>query len=299
MTTKPVGTHGWVIALAVSLLLFAYAFAQMLFLAPVISIEWYSVFSEGVVLLLVLGGLFRLHDLVVEPHIYRPLITGFSILLLSLVTDFLDEFLNQPAIITTLFEDFAEIAGFFFIIFGLWRWHDFNNRITEALKQAANTDSLTTALNRRGFELRLDEEVARASRYDYPLALISFDLDEFKAINDRHGHAHGDKVLRNTVRVIKNAIRNVDILARTGGEEFCILMPQTTLEQAGEVAEALRQELSTAHWGDDVYVTASFGVCLYEPGESHDALLQRVDTALYQAKREGRNRVYVSGAGSA
>ena len=161
-------------------------------------------------------------------------------------------------------------------------------------------DPLTGLLNRRGFEERLAEEMARASRYAHPLALAMLDIDHFKAINDTYGHDGGDAVLRTLGHLLASTLRDNDFPARVGGEEFVVLLVETPLAAATETAERLRARIQAMEvpWkGDRIPVTASFGVsavpdCVPEPA----ALIKSADEALYASKHGGRNRVTVAAA---
>jgi diguanylate cyclase (GGDEF)-like protein len=136
-------------------------------------------------------------------------------------------------------------------------------------------------------------EVARAARLESPLTLVLFDLDHFKQINDRFGHQGGDTVLRSTAAVIRGRVRETDISARVGGEEFAVLLPGTDLSGGQSLAENLRRDISRLVEvpGRDWRVTASFGVAEFVTGEVADTLIASADRALYQAKEKGRDRV--------
>ena len=157
------------------------------------------------------------------------------------------------------------------------------------------TDELTGLPNRRAFMQRLQDEVARAHRYGTPLALAIIDIDRFKPINDRYGHAAGDAVLREYARHVLSAFRHHDLVARYGGEEFAVLFPGTT--PAG-VRRALEKARARVH-GHTVEVggqrlplpTFSAGVAMLHPEENGQDLIRRADQALYQAKRAGRDRI--------
>lgn len=158
----------------------------------------------------------------------------------------------------------------------------------------AQMDTLTGVANREAYRLRLDYEFARWQRYQTPLSLIVGDIDHFKRINDRFGHSTGDKVLRAVARILQANMRKTDLLARYGGEEFVILMPETSLEQAAQAAEKLRQavEARPFHAGEErIAMSLSFGVAEFNGGDDTDAVFNRADQALYQAKGSGRNRV--------
>jgi diguanylate cyclase (GGDEF)-like protein len=163
---------------------------------------------------------------------------------------------------------------------------------TLELEKIANLDPLTQIYNRRKFSEKLNKELQRARRYEHALTLIMFDLDYFKAINDQYGHAQGDNVLQSVAQCLKDNLRNVDLYARWGGEEFIVLLPHIPPNEANLVAEKLRLAISKLVFDQDIKVTASFGIsCLQETDEDSLPLIKRADDALYQAKRDGRNRV--------
>ncbi|TFH43162.1 MAG: sensor domain-containing diguanylate cyclase [Chrysiogenales bacterium] len=161
----------------------------------------------------------------------------------------------------------------------------------EELRKLAVTDPLTGAFNRRHFMEELLREMGRSNRYAFPFSLIMLDIDHFKAVNDRFGHEMGDRVLEGLVELIRKRLRVSDILARWGGEEFLIMLVNTTLRQAVQLTEALLEGLRTRPFPDVGLLTASFGVTQYRDDESVDALLNRVDDLMYQAKRKGRARM--------
>jgi len=153
---------------------------------------------------------------------------------------------------------------------------------------------LTGLPNRRHFDERLAEEVARAQRHHHPLSLVLADLDHFKGINDSHGHAIGDEVLRHVAALIRRHCRAADIIARYGGEEFALLMPETPLEGAARLAEDLRVALERHAWDavqPGLQVTMSFGVAQVVRVAEPAVLVGYADDLLYLAKRNGRNRV--------
>ncbi|NGZ86585.1 GGDEF domain-containing protein [Duganella aceris] len=164
------------------------------------------------------------------------------------------------------------------------------------LEELATTDELTGLHNRRSLLHRLKFETARAKRFRSPLSAVMIDLDHFKQINDDHGHAVGDQVLANVGRLLRESVRVIDIPGRYGGEELCVILPNTPLEGACKFAETLRAKLEAQlHYAGPrlLPVTASFGVGSFDHMEIADAesLLRQADTALYRAKHAGRNRV--------
>jgi two-component system cell cycle response regulator len=190
----------------------------------------------------------------------------------------------------------AELQARLAVHLKLKRVTDELRRQREQLEQLTRQDVLTGLANRRGLDELLSREVGRSKRYSCPMSVVMIDLDRFKEINDTYGHQAGDHVLREVAEIVRRAVRTQDIVARYGGEELAILMPETAMEQAAMVAERLRVDLSNAviRWRDhELRVTASFGVVgtptmpTQEPAE----LVRLADRALYRAKALGRNRV--------
>lgn len=170
-------------------------------------------------------------------------------------------------------------------------------RLVKRFRSLAEQDHLTGCLNRASVEERLGFERERMLRTSEPVACVFFDLDHFKAINDRFGHEVGDDALRHVVSVIQGRLRAVDALGRFGGEEFMAVMPGTHLHGAREAANRMRQALenSPLRTGNtSIPLTASFGAAVLGPHESQASVLRRADAAMYQAKRNGRNRVEIS-----
>jgi diguanylate cyclase (GGDEF)-like protein len=165
------------------------------------------------------------------------------------------------------------------------------------LEGLAATDPLTGLYNRRQFERVVRAELSRFQRYFRPLSLLMLDIDHFKAVNDRFGHAVGDQVLATIGDACRSIKRGSDIAARIGGEEFALLLPETDDEAARVFAERLRQEISECApilQGEKLTLTASIGIAMATPSTtSLNALLQWADEALYEAKRTGRNKVCV------
>ena len=162
------------------------------------------------------------------------------------------------------------------------------DRVRTELEHMATHDGLTGTLNRRAILDRCEDEHERSLRYGQPFALMMVDLDHFKAVNDTHGHQHGDRVLVHFAECARAALRRADRLGRYGGEEFLALLPGTTLEAAQPVAARIHAALQAGHPLD---CQLSIGATAWRgPGDSLDAMLARADAALYQAKAQGRNQ---------
>jgi diguanylate cyclase (GGDEF)-like protein len=167
-----------------------------------------------------------------------------------------------------------------------------NARLLMEIEQLAKVDALTGLANRRVFESILSREVARAHRTSRDLSLVLFDVDRFKAVNDTRGHQAGDHVLRQVASALRGAARDVDLVARQGGEEFAAILPDCSCHQAIEVAERMRAAIAAI---PEIGVTVSGGVATL-PGDAIDAeqLVAAADKALYRAKRAGRDRISAS-----
>jgi diguanylate cyclase (GGDEF)-like protein len=165
-----------------------------------------------------------------------------------------------------------------------------------AMQRLASEDGLTGLMNRRALLEALQREVERCKRRGSALSVVMMDLDHFKDVNDRHGHAMGDAVLRGVSTTLRSGIRAVDIAGRYGGEEMCLVLPDTDAAGAATVAESLRAAIAAQPYEDgqqSVNVTASFGVASFAKDgyDNVDKLLRAADEALYRAKTTGRNRV--------
>ncbi len=178
-----------------------------------------------------------------------------------------------------------------------------NAALIDELENLATTDSLTRLYNRRYFMERAEAEFERSLRYKRELSVFLMDADHFKAINDGHGHETGDKALRLLGMACRQSLRHLDIVGRYGGEEFVVLLPETSAALAHEAAERLRRavaELQVPSESGDVRMTVSIGVATADAStESVAALINAADRALYEAKRSGRNRVAAAGNGRA
>lgn len=172
---------------------------------------------------------------------------------------------------------------------------------TEELKRISITDPLTGLLNRRYFQERISEEIERSRRHHLPLSLIMLDVDDFKSVNDTLGHLVGDEVLKIAARCLRNCIRTIDVASRYGGEEFTVILPQTTKADAQTIAERIcaeiyRLDLPFTKADQKLVLSVSLGLATYpEDAESLEDLIRNADIALFAAKSQGKNRVIVYG----
>lgn len=167
-------------------------------------------------------------------------------------------------------------------------------RDNEILMQSVR-DPLTKIFNRRKFNDELSKEVKRSARYNRTLSVVMFDIDDFKKVNDEYGHQTGDNALVKIAAIVAERLRKTDVFARYGGEEFIILMPETDIVRAAEVAEYLRESIMRhSIEGVNHAITCSFGIAEYLHGEDLEDIIRQADRALYAAKKKGKNRVEIS-----
>ena len=215
----------------------------------------------------------------------RVLLWGLAVLLICLVSDTADELglVSVP--------NYFPVLGF--IVFFLLATHAVNRHLAKE-ESSARTDPLTGLLNRRGFLELSRLVVSIAERSAGSFSIIMIDLDHFKRVNDKFGHAIGDRVLQEIATILLRGVREQDILARWGGEEVIILLPDTGVNGAKALGEKIRasvEKLETCHGEARICVTLSLGISQYHRGEPLTDTVQRADNALYQAKSSGRNRV--------
>ena len=165
----------------------------------------------------------------------------------------------------------------------------------DKIKQVSDTDELTGLYNMRAFSAMLQRSFKQAVRYGHPLSVVMIDSDNLKQVNDAHGHEAGNRLLQHLVRCIREQLRGSDVMARFGGDEFILLLPETNNKGALEMSERIRKSVELSRFSvreGDTNVTASLGVASYpEDGGNLDVILEKADKAMYRAKQKGRNRV--------
>ncbi len=159
------------------------------------------------------------------------------------------------------------------------------------LKRACEIDALTGIYAKSKFNAELNQWIELAQRYQHPLSLVLFDVDDFKTINDQYGHLTGDRVLASLAAVVQSSVRQSDIFARWGGDEFAILLPYADKMQAYELAERVRTTIAAYHFDQVNHISCSFGVATYEENDDSTSLMSRADSKLLQAKSSGKNLV--------
>lgn len=225
------------------------------------------------------------------------LITLLAILLSNLLTcgismlrGSVQEYLDYGMVTATLVSTIGVPLFSYFVLFLLFELE----KTRKQLEKLSQTDELTGIFNRRHFYALGDAEVAKAHRYRLPLSMLLIDLDHFKRINDRYGHDIGDIALMEVVALCRSTLREADIMARLGGEEFGVLLPMTSGPNAEIVAEKLRHFIASHRIffdGDHFHTTISIGVASLKDTDNLSTLIKQADRNLYAAKNHGRNRV--------
>lgn len=215
-------------------------------------------------------------------------------------------FLGVGFIITTAFRpeyiatsEFAAVGVYFTLVIlvssissyriNVYKRMQFVNN--KELKRLSETDTLTGIYIRRKFDQEANKWMELANRYNHPLSLVLFDIDNLKRINDEYGHLTGDRVLTTLAGIVKAVLRSSDIFARWGGDEFAILLPHTHKSQAHELAERIRDIVASHYFTQVGYISCSFGVAAFHKDDDITSFISRVDKRLYEAKKTGRNLV--------
>lgn len=234
---------------------------------------------------------------------YLALVVTFTVLGMSLFEFtklFARPYINswEALLLTILFS--ATLSGFA-TYFALHRFTRLNQQLTREIETrkklereliiAATVDKLTQIYNRRKLEEIIQAEIERTKRYNTPLSLIMLDIDNFKQVNDTHGHQVGDSILKSVAGILKTNIRTSDSAGRWGGEEFMIVVPATALDNARGLAEKIRHIIASHRFDHACTITVSLGLAQMFLGDGFDSFINRADDALYRAKNRGKNRV--------
>lgn len=268
---------------------------HQLYLERTASTDWYSFVSEGAIALALVFIIGFLQTLRHQPKVFQTLYTGFFLLFYAILTDTLDELYKQPLFITAVCEDLFKVLGYVLIACGIKFWSDSQNLHAQQMYKLATTDELTQISTRRHFLQLAEREFERHRRNGLGMAVIMFDLDHFKQVNDCFGHSGGDEALKQFSATMRRSIRQNDILARWGGEEFIAVLVDSDTGTTKQIAERIKrttEQLSIPYKQQMIQITTSAGVAtLQNDDENIKQLIDRADQLLYRAKQTGRNRV--------
>jgi len=257
-------------------------------------VNYFDVSIYGSISLIMLISLFIVQKIIDIKEVYYYLLAGFTFVYISLMTGTIEKiYVHHASNIATL-EDLFRLVGFGFVIIAIIKWIKHDEEIKVKLLELASIDDLTGVMNRRVFDIEFKRDFANAKRYNKALSLVTIDIDNFKAVNDKHGHFFGDLVLKMFAKEVTSLLREGDVFSRWGGDEFCIILPETSGVNAMKVAEKIRFAVKNVHVKTDkspIYFTVSLGVTEYKT-EDKDAMIMidRADKALYDAKAAGRDK---------
>lgn len=244
---------------------------------------WYVTYKEGSI------GIYWSYPFITSIYFFQPHRTAIVINVIYLLGMFplvmrtVSDFEAYRVMMTLVLNGFVAFV-FSFIV----------DKQRQSLAKQAITDVLTSAFNRRYLQARINELVMERNRYGHQLSLILIDIDNFKTINDKHGHEYGDKVLCDLVQTVRTRIRQTDQIFRQGGDEFVVLLPNTGITETKSIAEDILKLLVERDSEQKIPITLSCGIGEHSEGELIEAWLHRCDLAMYQAKQQGRNRIVLS-----
>ncbi|MDA3946224.1 MAG: GGDEF domain-containing protein [Helicobacteraceae bacterium] len=259
-----------------------------------IDLNYFGLAAYGSITIIMLLALFIVQKISDIQEVYFYLLAGFSFVYVSLLTATLKNVYTYAVSDVSILEDLFRLVGFGFVIVAIIKWIKYNEEVKQRLIELASTDDLTGIMNRRVFDIELIREFANAKRYNKSLSLITVDIDNFKIINDKHGHFMGDLVLKLFTNEVLSLLRQGDLFSRWGGDEFSILLPQTSGKNALRVAEKIRFAIKNIHVKTDhdpIYFTVSLGITEFlSEDQDHLIMVERADKALYEAKESGRDK---------
>ncbi len=257
-------------------------------------INYFGLAVYGSISVIMLMALFIVQKIIDIKEVYYYLLAGFTFIYISLFTDTVESVYAYSTSGINILEDVFRLVGFGFVIAAIIKWIKHDEEIKVKLLELASIDDLTGIMNRRVFDIEFKRDFANAKRYNKALSLVTIDIDNFKTVNDKHGHFFGDLVLRMFSKEVSTLLREGDIFSRWGGDEFCIILPETSGVNAMKVAEKIRFAVKNIHVKTDkqpIYFTVSLGVTEFHV-EDKDAMIMidRADKALYEAKNAGRDK---------
>ncbi len=259
------------------------------------SINYFGAISYGTISIIMIMALFSIQNIIKNKEIYFYEILGFTLLYISSLLSTLNNIYIYSVNTIYIFGDLFRLLGFGFITIGIIKWIRYDKHIKDELIKMANQDELTHILNRRSFNDKFKYEFEYAKYHNGKLSLILLDIDKFKDINDTYGHAIGDLVLQIFTSEVKSILRQNDIFARWGGDEFAILLPATGLENAIKVAKKIQQKVKSISLDTEkgkISFSVSLGIAEYRPEQKDfSKMLELADKGLYQSKSLGRDKV--------
>ena len=257
-------------------------------------INYFGFASYGAITLIMVITFFAIQKLSSSKEIYLYLVTGFTFIYISLLLKTLDNIYIYPSSVTDVMEDLFQLVGFGFVTVAIIKWIRYDEGVNSELVKLASKDDLINIMNRRIFDIEFRREFANTKRYGRELSLIVIDLDHFKEVNDLYGHFFGDLVLKMFALEVSHILRSGDYFCRWGGDEFCVLLPETGGEDAIKTAEKIRSAVKSIAIKTDrgeIQPSVSLGVSEYRPEyEDVSQLLASADRALYTAKQTGRDK---------
>jgi len=259
-----------------------------------VDVNHFGVSVYGSITVIMLISLFIVQKIIDIKEVYYFLLAGFSFIYISLFTGTMEHLYIYPVVEVNVLEDLFRLVGFGFVIVAIIKWIKHDEEIKVKLLELASIDDLTGIMNRRVFDIEFKRDFANAKRYNKALSLITIDIDKFKIVNDKHGHFFWDLVLKLFAKEVTSLLREGDIFSRWGGDEFCVILPETSGVNAMKVAEKIRFAVKNIHVKTDkshIYFTVSLGVTEFHV-EDKDAMIMidRADKALYDAKESGRDK---------
>lgn len=282
------------VQLTIALLMFLVVAYTLKFNPASGEIEYFEVFVESGIALTCLFLMFWTERLNFDNSrlIYKLLLVSCSFLFIGHTLDAIDEVSMELALFDFL-EDIFKPLGFFLFVFANFRWVEFHRQQSKEMKRLAEIDPLTGLFNRRALIEKGNDILYHSLQSDRLVSVIIIDIDHFKSVNDNYGHQVGDQVLVEISSAIKGTLRKSDYMARVGGEEFVVLLYDTSIDEATLVAEKIRtcvEHLKMAQKQYEVSCTISMGLAAdYERDGCIENLIGKADQALYQAKAQGRN----------